>query len=244
MEKLKKNKIKIAIVLGIMCLFLTFGISLQINTVKSSTTGVGKTQIENELRDNVLRWKEKYDNLYSKSEKKEKELESLRQDAANSDESSKKLSGELEKYNLLLGLTDVEGTGIIVTLNDGDSSTLKGSASNYIVHDGDLLEIVNELKNADAEAISINGQRIINRTGIECVGNVITVNGEKVGAPFVIKAIGLTSKLYGAIARPMGYAELLEGYGVQVKIEQVEKNTIKIPKYEGVYKFEYASNLE
>ena len=240
----KDSKINIAIILGLMCLFLSFGISLQINTVRNSTTGVGKTQIENELRDNVLRWKEKYDNLYSKSEKKEKELESLREKASNSGESSKKLSSELEKYNSLLGLTDVEGPGIIITLNDGDSSILKGSASNYIVHDGDLLEIVNELKNADAEAISINGQRIINRTGIECVGNVITVNEEKVGAPFVIKAIGLTSKLYGAIARPMGYAELLEGYGVQVKIEQVEKNTIKIPKYDGVYKFEYASNLE
>ncbi len=240
----KRGKINIAIILGIMCLFLTFGIFLQIKTVKNSTTGVGKTQIENELRDNVLRWKEKYENLYSKSEKKEKELEELRQQASNSDETSKNLSSELEKYNALLGLTDVEGPGIIITLNDGDSSLLKGSATNYIVHDGDLLEIVNELKNAGAEAISINGQRIISKTGIECVGNVITVNGEKVGAPFVIKSIGLTSKLYGAIARPMGYAELLENYGVQVKIEQVDKNIIKIPKYDGIYKFDYASNLE
>ena len=74
MEKMKKNKINNAIILGTMCLFLTFGILLQINTVKNSTTGVGKTQIENELRDTVLRWKEKYDNLYSKSEKKEKEF--------------------------------------------------------------------------------------------------------------------------------------------------------------------------
>ena len=149
-----------------------------------------------------------------------------------------------ENYNILLGLTNVEGPGIIIILNDGDSSILKGSATNYIVHDGDLLEIVNELKNAGAEAISINDQRITSRTGIECVGNVITVNGEKVGAPFTIKAIGLTSKLYGSIARPMGYAELLENYGVQVKIEQVEKNTMKIPKYNGVYKFDYASNIE
>lgn len=238
------NKLKISIMLGLMCMFLTCGIFVQINTVNNSTTGVGKTQVENELRDSVLRWKEKYENLYNKSEKKEKELEELRQKAANSDESSKELSQKLEKYNTLLGYTDLEGAGLIITLDDGDSSVLKGNASNYIVHDGDLLEIVNELKNAGAEAISINGERITNRSGIECVGNVITVNGEKVGAPFVIKAIGLTSKLYGAIARPMGYAELLEGYGVKVKIEQVEKNTIKIPKYNGVYRFKYAENVE
>ena len=238
------NKAKISIILGIMCLFLTCGIFVQIKTVNNSTTSVGKTQMENELRDSVLRWKEKYENLCAKSEKNEKELEELREKAANSDDSSKGMSDKLDKYNDLLGLTDVEGPGIIITLNDGDSSILKGAATNYIVHDGDLLELVNELKNAGAEAISINGERITSRTGIECVGNVITVNGEKVGAPFSIKAIGLTSKLYGAIARPMGYAELLEGYGVQVRIEQVEKNTIKIPKYNGVYKFDYASNVE
>ncbi len=238
------NRLKIAIMLGMMCMFLTCGIFAQIKTVNNSTTGVGKTQVENELRDSVLRWKEKYENLYEKSNKKEKELEELREKAANSGESSKGLSNELEKYNYLLGYTDLEGNGIIITLDDGDSATIKGNASNYIVHDGDLLEIVNELKNAGAEAISINDQRITSRTGIECVGNVITVNGEKVGAPFTIKAIGLTSKLYGALARPMGYAELLEGYGVKVKIEQVEKETIRIPKYEGVYRFKYAENVE
>ena len=54
-----RNKIKIAIILGIMCCFLTAGICVQIKTVKSSTTTVGRTQAENELRDSVLRWKEK-----------------------------------------------------------------------------------------------------------------------------------------------------------------------------------------
>ena len=56
------NKVKIAIILGIMCCFLTAGICVQIRTVKSSTTTVGRTQAENELRDSVLRWKEKYEN--------------------------------------------------------------------------------------------------------------------------------------------------------------------------------------
>lgn len=238
------NKLKISIILGLMCFFLTAGIFVQINTVNKSSTTVGKTQAENELRDSVLRWKEKYENAYSKLEKKEDELEELREQTANSDEASKGLSNKLEKYNLLLGLSELKGQGVIITLDDGDSSVLKGIPSNYIVHDGDLLEVVNELKNADAEAISINGQRITSRTAIACVGNVIAINEEKIGAPFVIKAIGSTSKLYGALARAGGYLELLEGYGVKVRIDSVEKNTIIIPKYEGVYKFEYASNVE
>ena len=67
-----ENKLKIGLILGTMCAFLTAGIVIQVKTVKSSVTTVGKTQTENELRDSVLRWKEKYNNAYEKLEKKEK----------------------------------------------------------------------------------------------------------------------------------------------------------------------------
>ncbi len=55
----QKNKLHVAILLGIICCFLTAGIVIQIKTVSNSTTLVGRTQTENELRDSVLRWKEK-----------------------------------------------------------------------------------------------------------------------------------------------------------------------------------------
>ena len=51
-----------------------------------------------------------------------------------------------------------------------------------IVHAEDLISIVNELKNAGAEAISINDQRIVSNTVIECIGAVIKINGQRVGA--------------------------------------------------------------
>lgn len=119
---------------------------------------------------------------------------------------------------------------------------VKGDPINYIVHDGDLLEVVNSLRNAGAEAISINNQRIVNSTAITCAGNIIKVNGEKIGSPFKIKAIGLTEKLNGALTMPGGYLERLETDGVQVKVE--ESSNIEIPKYNGVFKFEYAENIE
>ena len=101
---------------------------------------------------------------------------------------------------------------------------------------------MNALKNAGAEAISINDQRIVNPTVISCAGNIIKVNGEKIGSPFKIKAIGLTEKLYGALTMPGGYLELLETAGIQVKVEK--SNNITIPKYEGIYNFQYAENVE
>lgn len=239
-----KKELKVAIILGIMCLFLTAGIVIQINTVSNSSTTVGKTLVENELRDSVLRWKQKYENAYDKLEEKEKQLDSLREQVSNSDESYGALSNKLERYNLLLGNSELIGKGIIITLKDGDSSVLKGIATDYVVHDADLYEIVNALKNVGAEAISINDQRIVSKTSISCIGNVVLINGEKVGVPYVIKAIGLPSKLYGALTMPGGYVELLENAGVSVQIEQIEKENVVIPKYNGIYKFEYATIFE
>lgn len=238
------EKKQIAVLLGIMCLLLTAGIFIQAKTVSNSSTSVGKTKTENELRDSVLKWKEKYDNAYSELEKKESKLDSLRDKASNTDGSSTSLSTMLEEYNSLLGYTELIGSGIVTTLKDADSSNVKGNATNYIVHDGDLIEVVNALKNAGAEAISINGQRIVNTTAITCAGNIIKVNGEKIGSPYIINAIGSTSRLYGALTMPGGYLEILEYDGVQVSVEQVEKNTIIVQKYDGTYKFEYASNVE
>lgn len=235
------NKVKIGILLGTMCMLLTIGIAVQIKTVNDSSTGVGKTKTENELRDSVLRWKEKYEDLYREEAKQEEQLEKLREQASNQDTDAVNLSGELQKANTLLGFHDVSGQGIIITLKDAEASTV-GNATNFVVHDGDLLEVVNALKTAGAEAISINEQRIVNPTEISCAGNIIKINGEKIGSPFKIKAIGLTEKLYGALTMPGGYLELLEDASVQVKVEKSDK--ITIPKYNGIYHFQYAENVE
>ena len=239
-----QSKLRIAIILGIMCCFLTAGICIQMKTVKSSTTTVGKTQAENELRDSVLRWKEKYENANKKLEDKEEQLEDLRDSVVNSTDSSGDLTSRLQQYNAMLGYTEVKGPGVIVTLQDGDSATLGGIASQYIVHDEDIYQIVNSLRNVGAEAISINGQRVTNRTAIACVGNVITVNGQKLGSPFVIQAIGPSLYLHSSLTMPGGYIEYIKDYCVKVDVKQVDKDTIVIPKYEGVYTSAYVSNVE
>lgn len=236
------SKRKIGILLGIVCMLLTIGICVQIKTVNDSSTGIGKTQKENELRNSVLKWKERYETIFHEQIAKEKELEDLRTEVANEDTDSVNLRNELEQAGTLLGYNEVSGQGLIVILKDANSAKVIGNATDYIVHDGDLLEVVNALKNAGAEAISINGERIVNTTAITCAGNITKVNGEKVGSPFEIKAIGLTEKLNGALTMPGGYLELLEDDGVQVEVKEAQN--IVIPKYNGIYNFEYAQNME
>ena len=233
---MKKSEFSIAI--AVICFALTLGICVQIRTVASSSASVARTQAENQLRDSVLKWKENYDNSKSKLEYKEAELERLRSQIANYDETSKKISEQLTQNNSMLGYSELTGSGVVITAKDGDYSAAKGLAYQYIVHDGDLFALVNALKNAGAEAISINEQRIVNTTAITCVGNTVLINGEKVGSPFIINAIGSPEKLYGQITMPDSYYDKMKSEGVDVKIEKV--SSINVPKYFGIYKFNYA----
>ena len=233
----------IAVILGVMCFLLTVGIFMQIKTVSQNSIKLGTNRAENELRDNVLKWKEKYDLAYDQLETKEAKLDKLREKASNTGETSETVKVDLENNNAALGLTELVGQGITITLKDGTGSGgSKLDLSSYLVHYSDLIEVINSLKNAGAEAISVNDQRITNTTAISCVGNVIKINNEKVGVPFVINAIGSPEKLYGALTRLGGYIDKLKDDGVVVTVEK--QTSITIPKYTGIYNFEYASKAD
>lgn len=236
------NKKQIAITLGIMCFILCVAIVVQIRTMDSASSTAKQTLSDNGLRDEVLKWKERYDNAYTELKRAEVKLEDVRQKATKNDDTASSKEEQLKQNNMLLGMTTVKGDGIQIELQDdsateGDSRLTADSLSKKLVHNGDLLSIVNELKNADAEAIEINGQRIVNTTAITCEGNVIKVNGEKIGSPFVVKAIGSQGLLYGQLVRPGSYVELLKEDGVNISVRKV--NDITIGKYTGVINFKY-----
>ncbi len=240
-EQNMTNKKVICAVLGIMCLALTFGIFVQVRTVKSTNSTVSQNYEENNLRAEVLKYKERYDNKFKELEEAEKELEKEREEATKNNSELEEKEAKIKEGNKLTGMTDVTGPGVTITLSDGKgitSSTL--NPSTLLVHDIDVLSVVNELINAGAEAISINDQRWVATTAISCRGNTIDINGERIGAPFVIKAIGLPEYLSG-LERPGGYLYILRENNVGVKLEK--SNSITIPKYTGVIDFEYIQDV-
>jgi uncharacterized protein YlxW (UPF0749 family) len=234
------NKKIIGLILGIMCLILTYGICVQIKTVNSTNSPISTNTEENNLRNEVLKAKEKYDNKYKELEQAEESLETERKNATENNTELSNLEEQIKSGSKLLGLTEVTGPGVIVTLKDNPSKLLL-DPSQGLVHDMDVLSVVNELKNAGAEAISINDNRVVPTTSITCDGNVILINGEKVGTPFIIKAIGLPEQL-AALERQGGYLDLLDEYGVITELEK--SNNITIPKYTGVINFKYAENVK
>ena len=236
------NKKTISIILGIMCFALTLGICVQVRTIRSTNSTIGQNQEANELRDEILRYKERYDNRFKELEEAEQELEKQREEATQNNSELEEAQQKITAGNKITGMTEVTGPGVTITLSDGKgiaTSTL--NPSQLIVHDLDVLSVVNELINAGAEAICINDQRWVSTTVISCRGNTIDINGERIGAPFVIKAIGLPEYLAG-LERVGGYLEYMKRDGVGVTLEK--SNSITIPKYSGVINFEYLQNVE
>lgn len=234
------KKYQIAIILGTMCLLLTLLICVQTRTIKEATITVGSGLQDNSgLRDELFDWQSKYKNAYRQLEELERELEDVRRQAVSSDENDSDNEVELNENRNFLGLTELKGSGIVIKLDDNrdiDSEKVM-NISNYLVHEGDLLKIVSELFNAGADAISINGQRIVNTTSIICSGNIIKINGEKIGVPITINAIGFPERLYYALIRPGGYVDIMKQDGVKVDVQKIDE--IIVPKYEGVYSSEY-----
>lgn len=235
------NKKQIGITLGIMCLILTLGVALQIRTMNSASSTASQTLADNELRDSVLKWKEKYDNMSEELKRVEKVLEGVRQTATQDNVTASAKEEELKKNQTMLGLTDVKGSGIVIELQDGklDNSFLTvAEPSKVLVHYEDLLSLVNELRNSGAEAIQINGQRIVNTSAITCEGTVIKINGERIGSPFTIKAIGSQALLYGQITREGSYLNTMKDTGVDV-VSVTQEDDITIEKYTGTMNFKY-----
>lgn len=231
------EKRKIAIILGIMFCILTSAIIVQYKTIEDANKVAG-TDDNNELKTDVLKWKERYEEVYYALEDAEKVLEEKRNLATTNDNSSLKLQEQLKTLNSLIGTVDVTGAGVVITIADNTNVTSEtvgifDNISNYLIHDRDLLRIVNELKNAGAEAISINGERIINTTSITCDGNVILINDNKVSSPFEIKAIGSQELILGGLLRTGGLLmDELDRYGLVRSVEKKDKITIY--KYNGI----------
>ena len=146
---------------------------------------------------------------------------------------------ELEDLKTSSGMKNLSGPGVIVRLKDGSRDIEFGETANdIIVHDKDVLELVNDLKSAGAEAISINGERVITISEIKCAGPTITINKSTYGQPFVIKAIGNPLHLEAAVRAPGSYAYILkEVWGIDVQTHVVDD--ILIPKYSGDVYFRY-----
>ncbi|MCI8700175.1 MAG: DUF881 domain-containing protein [Clostridia bacterium] len=221
---MKKEKIIITITVGIVCLLLVMTMFMQFKVVNQTDITSIETMTESELRSERNEIREKYEQLAQQYSETLVKLKDYKDEYKTVEETRDILKKELYQLKTLLGTINVEGPGIIITIKEVN-------VENDRITYEDLLVIVNALKGAGAEAISINNHRIVTTSYISDIGvgnnTYININGERVLAPYVIKAIGNQTYLESALFGSGGYVDELQKYGFDVEIERNNNTTIE-----------------
>lgn len=234
--------------IGLIWFLLVFMITAQIRTINKSSSDILKMKTENELRDEITQWKDVYANATAKINELNAKISEYQNSASKEDQAVAVIKSELDRVNIFAGLVPVKGQGIMVILDD--TKALEKIANDigyydpntYIIHDSDLVMIVNELLSAGAEAVSINGQRITGNTEIRCTGPQVLINGIRMVAPFEISAIGEATTLQGALSLRGGIIDSVKSANIEVKIEKQDE--MIIPAYEKAISYQYATIVE
>lgn len=150
---------------------------------------------------------------------------------AYQDELKRSFQNELKELKILSGEYDIKGEGIVIMIDDSKNEDYKNTNLG-IIHDIDIMIILNELKAAGVDAISINDVRVMGDSEIKCMGPTVKVDGHSKATPFIIKAVGDMEMIYNIMSDKNSYINLLETtYYMDVKVEK-NKNII-IPKRDG-----------
>ena len=107
---------------------------------------------------------------------------------------------QLQEAKMNAGLIGVSGPGLRITLDDSKRSAIgQEDPMLFVIHEQYIRDIFNALWNGGAEAIAVNGQRVMANTEVFCSGSYIQINGTRQMPPYVIEAIGDTNILSGAL---------------------------------------------
>ncbi len=226
-------QISVAIVCGILGFMLAYQFKMLMKQDKTlNLNNKNSTDVTVEIE----QYKKEKKELEDKTNELQNQIKNYENAVAGKSDATKNLLKELENSRIFTGTTDVKGTGITIYLTP--DSKLFGSNMEDHITDKHLVYLVNELKFAGAEAISINDIRVVSRTGIRNAGNYILINDERISPSrrIVIQAIGDKNLLYSA----MSFPEVFSDFKGLCDVKFEKSDDIAIKKYNKPYKFEYA----
>ena len=229
---MKKGKLTITITTGIMCIILTAVIFIQFKTIRLTDVTSLENMREDELKTEISNFKQKAEEVTKKIEETNTKILEYQNTISQNKEASNILTEELEEQNNLLGKNDVKGDGVVITLTDTRAQKINSE---------DLRELLNQLKLAGAEAISINEERIVYDSYIVDIGSTyININGKSLVSPYEVKAIGNPTYLESGLSKKQyGYIDTKLEQGKDVVL--IRQNDILISKYNGSLDMEYVS---
>lgn len=228
-----KGKLSLTIIIGFTAFIFTMVMFTQFKTIEQTDITAIETMRETELREELARVKANYEEVQTKLSDTESKILEYKTQMENEEDSTKLLEKELDEAKMYLGYTNVIGQGIIITLSDSSRS----------IESYDLINLVNELKLAGSEAISINDNRVVSTTEIvDIINKYIMVNGKRISGPYTIKAIGDKKYLESGITLKNGYIDEMKANGKSISY-QLEDEII-INAYDGNMEMQYSTVVE
>jgi len=206
----------VALILGMM-------LAVQFRVVNRAPAGIS-TDRAKEIVDELKQIDRERESLHKEISDLNYKLEQVNQ---GKNEAIMALKSELAKTRMSAGLVTVTGPGLEVVLDNpdkGDGNRL--SPGVFIIYAEDLLKVVNELWGGGAEAISINGQRIVATTEIRLAAPFININTKRVVPPYQVLAIGDPDTLANALELPGGLGEYLRDLGIEITVEKHQELTV------------------
>lgn len=231
-----KNDAKYFILIG--CIVIGTLVSSNIDTSKTKKFKILNASQYREAMDQSYSLKKEIGNLSEKYSKYKLQLDKYNDDDVSNSEVLKDIEKELNFNNMILGTTEVTGPGIKITLKDAADEGLGSNDIYNWIHDQDMIQVINDIKNSGAEAIEINGIRIIDRTKIYCNGVFLRINDVRIIAPFYISAIGNKEVMKKYLLSPDNYLTYLQVRNIFVSID--DSNNLKIPAYQGSVNSSYS----
>ena len=224
-----KNRVVLAIIIGFTALIFTMVMFTQFKTVDQTDISAIETMREAELRAELSASKTKYKEIETKLEEVNSKIKEYESKIQSNDDATNLLIKEVRQAETYLGYTDLEGEGILITLQDNEYKSIESF---------DIITLINELKIAGAEAIEINGQRIIAYSEIVDVNGKILINTTRISGPYIVKAIGDKKYLESAITIKGGYYDDMIANDKTINYEI--SNRIEINKFNQTLELENA----
>lgn len=231
------------------CIILGFSFVKAFNGQSTGTYIGDVTSIQNIER--LLNQKKGLDSKKKELDKiiaeKESILAEYESAAAENSHQLQQIQKEIKDARLMAGLLPVEGTGIEIILNDRKRDTILTNnpymMKYFIVHDSDMINVINELRDAGAEAIAVNGTRIMANSRISCGGPTINVGKyERFAPPFIIHAIGDSEALLSNFKKEDSIYHDLIAWGLEFQIRKMD--LVEIPRYLGETEYYYAKAIQ
>lgn len=168
-----------------------------------------------------------------------RQLHAYEQAAARGRAQLEALGRELDAYRVQAGHVPLAGPGVVVELEDSPFPLRPGDDPNTVIlHYTDLQGALNELWASGAEAVAVNGERMIATTGLNCVGTTIICNTKRIAPPYRIVAIGDADQMAAYLGRSDGVLAGLRAFGFPAKVTKSRR--LAVPAYRGSYRFTHA----